>query len=185
MRIKEETVDLGGKKLLLRAPKEEDAELLIDYLKTVCGETRFLSRDPEEVRYTVEGEKEFIKNKNDSDREMMILAFLDGEFVGNCSLGSLGGARRAHSAEFGIGLFLRFTSMGIGTVLLEKSIELAREMGFEQLELKVVASNVRGIGLYTKMGFVECGRIPNSEKYTDGTYDDMVIMVKDLRSCEN
>ena len=185
MRIKEETVDLGGKELLLRAPKEEDAELLIDYLKTICGETRFLSRNPEEIHYTVEGEREYIKCINESGREMMMLAFLDGEFVGNCSLGSLGGARRAHSAEFGIGLFLRFTSMGIGTVLLTKSIEIAREMGFEQLELKATASNVRGIGLYTKMGFVECGRIPNSEKYTDGTYDDMVIMVKDLRSCEN
>ena len=36
--------------------------------------------------------------------------------------------------------------------------------------------------LYESLGFQECGRIPNADKYDDGTYDDKIEMV--LRLCE-
>ena len=38
-------------------------------------------------------------------------------------------------------------------------------------------ANKRAYHLYESLGFEECGRIPNADKYDDGTYDDKIEMV--------
>ena len=99
MVFEEKEYDLDGKKIVLRSAKVEEAQMLIDYLKTVCGETRFLLVDPDEVSYTIESEVEFIKSKNESDDEMLVVAFVDGDYAGNCSFATAGNGRqigRAH-----------------------------------------------------------------------------------------
>lgn len=40
MYIEEYVIQLDGTELRLRNAREEDAEMLIDYLKQTCGETR-------------------------------------------------------------------------------------------------------------------------------------------------
>lgn len=68
MRAEEEIIDLGGPQLLLRNAEEEDAEMLLDFLKTTCGETRYLVKEPEEIDLTLEDERTFIRNQNESDQ---------------------------------------------------------------------------------------------------------------------
>ena len=46
MIIGERRIQLGGHELLLRCAREEDAQRLLDYLKTTSGETRFLTSVP-------------------------------------------------------------------------------------------------------------------------------------------
>ena len=46
MYIEEYVIQLDGTELRLRNAREEDAEMLIDYLKQTCGETRFLVKEP-------------------------------------------------------------------------------------------------------------------------------------------
>ncbi len=60
MRIEDEIIDLGDHQLLLRNAVEEDAEMLLECLKTTCGETRFLVKEPEEIDLTLEDERKFI-----------------------------------------------------------------------------------------------------------------------------
>ena len=69
MILPEEKYELDGKEILLRSAKEntDEANMLIDYLKTVTGETRFLLSEPDEVKYTTEGELGFIKEHNESE----------------------------------------------------------------------------------------------------------------------
>ena len=55
--------------------------MLIDYLKTVTGETRFLMSEPDEIHYTKEDEEKFINEHNQSEDALMILAFFDGEYA--------------------------------------------------------------------------------------------------------
>ena len=62
MYIEEYVIQLDGTELRLRNAREEDAEMLIDYLKQTCGETRFLVKEPEEITLTIEQEKNFINN---------------------------------------------------------------------------------------------------------------------------
>lgn len=180
MIIKQETIDLNGKELVLRSATEADAEMLINYLKTICGETPFLIKEPEEITLTMEREIEIINRNNEAERGAMILGFLDGEYVGNCSINAYGQSRYRHRASIGIALFQKFNGQGIGTAMMEKLISLAREIGFEQLELEVVAGNERALHLYQKMGFEMYGTFPNNMKYKDGTYADCYFMMKKL-----
>lgn len=180
MTVNNEIIELNGKELLFRNATEDDAQMLLDYLKTTCGETRFLVKEPEEITLTLEQEKEFIKNQNESENSIMLLGFLDGEYVGNCSLMGKRLSRYEHRVSMGIALYQKYTGMGIGRKMIEKLFVIAREKGFEQIELEVVADNERAIHLYKSMGFEIYGTFPNNMKYKDGTYADAYWMLKRL-----
>ena len=89
-------------------------------------------------------------------------------------------SRYKHRASVAIALYQKYTGMGIGRAMLEKIIAIAKDKGIEQLELEVVATNERAIGLYKSVGFEICGTMPNNMKYKDGTYADMYWMMKKL-----
>ncbi len=72
MIFEERTFDINGKDLVLRAPREEDAEMLRHYIKKACGETRFLMAEGDEMDLSLEDELEFINSHRDSDSGMLI-----------------------------------------------------------------------------------------------------------------
>ena len=47
------------------------------------------------------------------------------------------------------------------------------------LSVWVIRFNI--IALYKKFGFVECGRVPHGIKFIDGSYTDLVTMIKVLK----
>ena len=181
MVLAEEKYELGGKEIVLRSANTDDADMLIEYLKTVTGETRFLMCEPDEVKFTTESEINFIKKHNESDNSLLILAFVDSEYAGNCSFEGKSSSRRTkHRAGIGIALSQRFTGFGLGRLLLEILLQKIKEQGYEQAELTVVDGNDRAHHLYESIGFREYGRIPNANKYDDGTYSDDILMVMPL-----
>lgn len=171
----------NGKNCLLRSPREEDAQALLDYLKTTCGETPFLHREPEEVFSTVEQERDFIRASNEEPRAAMLLAEVEGQLAGLCSLRPVADVRRCrHRCGLGIALYQRFCGMGVGGSMLEELLSIAKELGYEQAELEVVEGNEAAIALYTKLGFKSYGKCPNATKYADGSFADELLMVKRL-----
>lgn len=174
----EEIGMLDGKKILLRSARTDESQMLIDYLKTVTGETRYLMSEPDEVNYTIEEEEKFIEERNQSKDALMMLAFVDGEYAGNCSFESKSGSRRTkHRAGIGIALFQKYTGFGLGKFMLKRLLTEIKNLGFEQAELTVVGNNEKAKRLYKSLGFKECGIIPNANKYDDGTYADDILMV--------
>ncbi len=185
MIIEPESLTINGREIILRCAREDEAMMLIDYLKTVTGETRFLMCEADEIQYTEEGERAFIKHYNDAKDSLLLLAFVDGEYAGNCSFARKGGTRRtAHRAGIGIALYQKFTGMGIGRVMLNKLLEEIKSAGFEQAVLTVIEGNTRAYKLYQSLGFVECGRMPKASKYDDGTYADDIFMVLDFSALD-
>lgn len=180
MYIEEYVTEMGGHELRFRNPREEDAAMLLTFLKTVCGETRFLVKEPEEICMTVEEEQNFINHLNVSDTDLMLLGFLDGEYVGNGSLMGNTSSRYRHRASMGIALYQKYTGMGIGRIMIERLIMAAKDKGMEQIELEVVVDNERAIALYKKLGFEIFGTFPRNMKYKDGTYADAYWMMKHL-----
>ncbi len=182
MRIEPRTYDLNGQRLVFRNAEREDAEMLLPFLKRVCGETRFLLREADECEdMTIEQEEVFINSHTENEKACLILAELDGEYVGNASFDVAGGSRRnSHRADIGIALYLDYTGMGIGKKLFALILEMIEKCGFETAELTVVEGNNRAIHMYESFGFVEVGRIPKANKYDDGTYAADIHMVKSL-----
>lgn len=171
----------NGKTCLLRRAEEADAEMMIEYLKAVWGETRYLMREPEDITLTVEKERDILRDKADSDAELMLVAEVDGKHAGVANFHPVGVRNRAsHRCSVGVTLYKAFWGMGIGTELLDEVLTAARAAGFEQAELEVVSTNAPAIGLYRKLGFTSIGTMPHALKYKDGSYEDFLLMVKQL-----
>lgn len=183
MKIESRTYDLNRHKLVFRSAEKRDAKMLLPYLKRVCSETRFLLREADECKeMTVEQEEEFISKHLESERACLILAELDGKYIGNASFDVAGPSRRNfHRADIGIALYLDYTGKGIGKKLFALVLETIESCGFEAAELSVAEGNDRAIHIYKSFGFVEVGRIPKANKYDDGTYADDIRMVKSLQ----
>ena len=70
--------------------------------------------------------------------------------------------------------------MGIGRVLMDASIDCARQAGYTQLELEVVADNERAVSLYRRAGFEEYGRNPRGYRSVSAGYQELVYMKKEV-----
>lgn len=176
-----EKKDKHGRTIVMRGPKESDAEKLLNYMRITTSETPFLIRDPDEVIMTVEQEKEFLRERIASDKELLLLAEMDGKHVGSASLMANGPYRRyAHRCSLAIALYEKYWGAGIGEMMLEVLLSEAKKLGYEQAELEVVTTNHRAIALYKKLGFEKYGTLPNNMKLADGSYADADWMMKKL-----
>ncbi len=170
-----------GTNCMLRPPLPEDAEQFLSYLKATASETLFMMRYPEEVTLTVEEERDFLEKKYNDPRGGYLSAWIDGKLIGNASFYPVGPHLKVlHRAAFGIAILQDYWGRGLGEALLNEIIRTAKSAGYEQLELEVVADNLRGFALYEKCGFVRYGTRPNAFRYKDGGYSDEHLMVRSL-----
>ncbi|MBD5505524.1 MAG: GNAT family N-acetyltransferase [Lachnospiraceae bacterium] len=174
-------IDKTGYEVILRNAEINDAEDLIKYLKITTSETPYLIREPDEVTLSLEQEQNFIQRVMDSDRELMLVAIIDGKHIGNCSLMGIGGYRRyQHRCSVAIALYQEYCGRGIGKIMLQTVLEIAKEIGYEQAELEVIADNKNAIALYENLGFEKYGHFPDNMKYENGKYADAYWMMKKL-----
>ena len=162
-----------------RYAEPEDAAALLEYLKTVGGETDNLTFGAEGFRLTEEQERKFLESTRDDPYNRLFLA-LDGDrIVGDSSLNGSKNPRMCHRRELGISVLRDYWGLGIGSGLMERMIDFARRTGAEQLTLGVRADNVRAKALYRKFGFVSCGVYLGYMK-VDGRSFDVEFMVLEL-----
>lgn len=168
-----------GRTAILRNAKAEDADMLIKYLKITSLETPFLVREPEEITITREQEEAFIKQQNDGERSLLLIAVIDGKHIGNCSMSPIGAHKRyLHRCRVAIALYKEYCSLGLGRQMMTALLEKAKTCGYEQAELEVVTANHNAIALYKSLGFEIYGTLKNDMKYKDGSYSDVHLMVK-------
>ena len=157
-----QTVTLkDGRTCIVRNGTEADAEaVLADFILT-HGETDFLSSYPDEIKLTLEQEKEYLKQRAESAREAALVAEADGQIVGTAGIHRIGSAEKfMHRAGFGVSIEKAWWGLGIGRALTNACIACAKAAGYTQLELEVVAANTSALALYQSAGFVEYGRNP-------------------------
>lgn len=176
-----EVVDKKGRKVILRSACEDDAKDMIKYLKKTTKETPYLLREEDEINLTVEDEQGFINMCLGMDNALMLVAYVDGKHVGNCSFSPVGPFKRlAHRCDMAIALYQEYWGSGIGSIMLETALRYAKEAGFEQTELEVVSSNTKAIKLYEKYGFKKYGVKPDNMKYSNGEYASIDWMMVKL-----
>ena len=176
-----EFTDNLGRTIVLRNAEVSDAADLLDYLKITTSETPYLIREPDEVTLTIEQQKRFLENKLSEERELMLIATIDGKHIGNCSLMGIAPYRRYfHRCEVAIALYQKYCGCGIGKVMMQTVLDVAKDLDYEQAELEVISDNKTAIALYEKLGFVKYGTFPNNMKYSDGTYANADWMMKKL-----
>ena len=169
-----------GTEATLRSPRPEDAQSMLDYLKATAGETEFVIRYPEECTMTLEQEERFIRSIVDSESDLMILCEIDGRIAGNCQLKFGTRIKTRHSGRVAIALYREYWGRGIGTILFNEMIKLAKQRGLMQLELEFIEGNDRGRALYEKMGFSVAAVRPDAYMLKDGSLRKEYIMMKKL-----
>lgn len=170
-----------GRSCTLRNPTAADAENIIKHMAVTSDQTDYMMRYGDEVTVEEWEEAEYLSLIEQSSNAAMICAIVEGRLVANGGFNCVADrAKCRHRAEFGISIRRAFWGLGIGTAILEGVIELAKQAGYEQLELEVVSTNKRGLALYEKMGFEKCGTKPRAFKLRDGRYLDFTAMVLPL-----
>ena len=170
----------NGKIAILKSPCVEDAEKMLNYVKTACGETEYLLRYPEEWEISMEQEEGWVKYNRTSPDDMAITCFVDGEVAGNCGIHFRGEIKTAHRATIDIAILKDYWNLGIGSAMFEELLAIARKRGTEIMELEFVEGNERAKHLYEKFGFRIVSEKPNIIKLKDGTYLKEIYMQKYL-----
>lgn len=169
-----------GREAVLRTPKIDDAAQMLDYLRTTSTETEFVIRYPDECNDTEEEESAFLQKIIDSPLNMMIACEIGGKIVGNCQLMLHGRLKTRHRAGVAIALTREYWGLGIGTIMFEEMIRIAKSHDIQQIELEVIEGNVRAMGLYRKMGFEIVAEKPDAIRLKDGTMLKEFLMIKKL-----
>lgn len=179
----EKTINLkDGRRCLIRNATAHDAEDILLNLKKVHEETNFLLTYPDEKRFSIEEEKSFLSQKEESAAEVQLCALVGDVIVGLAGVSAIGAMEKiSHRAELGVSIEKDFWHLGIGSALTAACIDCATKAGFRQLELEVVGDNRNAIDLYKKMGFVEYGRNPRGFASRKSDYQELILMRLELR----
>lgn len=171
----------NGKEALLRNGEFADGEAVFVNFNETHAETDYLLSYPDENSFDAKQEAEFLKEKTESPNEIEIVAVVDGVVAGTAGIEAVGAKYKLkHRAELGIAILKGYWGLGIGKALMEACIECAKDAGYTQLELNVVAENERAVSLYKKMGFVEYGRNPRGFNSRVSGYQEVVYMLLEL-----
>ena len=172
----------NGATLCIRNPKASDAAALIEYLKRMFGETQFTLSEPDEFTMTVEEEVALTDKRNNSECDLALVAEIDGKIVSFLNFDEERKRRISHTGYFGISVLKDYWGLGIATHMMDVLLAHARASDkIELVLLRMHSTNEKAMSIYSKLGFVEYGRIPNELKFKDGTYVDTIIMGLDVR----
>jgi len=167
--------------LILRYPREEDLDDLLGYINTLSAEQTFIRFQGEQLIH--EEEKEYLEKillRIKEKKDIHILAFVEDQLVGKGDI-RLRDKIDAHVGDFGLTIAKDYRGQGIGSLLLEKTINEAKKnlSGLKIISLGVFGDNGIAIQLYQKHGFVEYGRLPKGV-FRQGQFVDHIYMYKEI-----
>jgi phosphinothricin acetyltransferase len=82
-----------------------------------------------------------------------------------------------HVADFSVYVERGWRGRGVGRRLLERLIEMAREIGYHKMVLSTFPTNASGVRLYENLGFTQVGTY-REQGMLDGRWVDTLIMEK-------
>ena len=181
MKYERKIILKNGKEALIRNGDKADGAAVFEVFNLTHEETDYLLSYADENSYDAKKEGEFLEEKTNSENEIELVAIIDGNVAGVAGIEAVGKKDKVrHRAEFGISILKEYWGLGLGRALLEACISCAREAGYVQLELDVVAQNDRAIALYRSLGFEEFGRNPRGFNSRITGYQELVYMLLEL-----
>lgn len=169
-----------GRRCAIRRSVESDAQSILSFLPKTHLESDFLNYLPGEFDFTLEQEREFLRNHRETPGHIALIAEIEDQVVGTAGARVIGLRRYRHQCELGIVVAKAHWGRGVGRKLMETLIHWGKSEGFRKMGLRVFAHNDRAIALYRTLGFVDEGRLVGDALAGDGTYVDTILMSKFL-----
>ena len=181
MKYNQKVLLKNGKEALLRNGDAADGLAVFENFNATHAETDYLLSYPDENSFDPDQEAQFLQEKTDSPDEIEIIAIIDGKVAGTAGIEAVGRKHKLrHRAELGISILKEYWGLGLGKALTKACIQCAREAGYTQVELNVVAENEAAIHLYQSLGFEIFGRNPRGFNSRISGYQELVYMKLEL-----
>lgn len=172
---KEATLE-NGIPITLRPMIKNDQDDLLAYFQALPPEDRLCLKedvtDPKVIENWI--------YELDYDNILPLLAWHDGDIVGDATLGFNPIGWTKHQAELRLTTSTDYRVKGLGTILVQNLIDIATELGLEQITIEIPPVLDKAFYLFEKMGFKEVAHLPGFVKDLEGNESDLVLMVKHL-----
>jgi RimJ/RimL family protein N-acetyltransferase len=176
LRIDQKEYEIHNLHYMIRSSEVRDAKSLSEVRLQIDGETENLDREQGEAYIDEAGFKKIIKEDTESDRNLFLVAEVDGRIAGfsRCEGNRL--KRFSHRAEFGVGVLKEFWGHGIGKNFLKETIDWADSTGIKKITLNVLETNEKAIKLYKNLGFEVEGVLKKDKVLSDEHFYNTVVM---------
>lgn len=165
----------GGARLLLRPLRKEDKEAFVGLFSRALREDlewyRIDAADPAVVASWVDN--------LDYRRVFPLVAFVNHQLIGNATL-HFGEHYHRHLAWVRIFLDRDYRRQGIGTLMVQSLIEIARRLGLYQLYAEIVTTQPQVISAFLDLGFRQVTTLQDYFITSMGETLDMAILVLNL-----
>jgi GNAT superfamily N-acetyltransferase len=163
--------------ILVRPLKKSDEKDLHLYFLRLAS--REVSRLKDDVT-----DPEVIKNwiyDLDYDVALPLVAIYKDRIVANATLKYNPVGWRKHQGEIRVTVDPTYREKGLSTLLIENIIDIAQSMGLEQLTAEIAPTLDEAYFLFEKLNFKEAAVLKDFIRDQEGKYDDMVVMIRDLK----
>jgi ribosomal protein S18 acetylase RimI-like enzyme len=170
--------DHDGLSVVIRTAQQDDREELTNTIREVAKEGDYF--EAETVAEVLDHEDVLIRHNEVRSRLFFVACAGDDEEVaGWVHLDLPETEFLSHTAVLTVGLRSEYRGHGVGSDLLERGMEWARDHGFEKLYNSVPATNERAIDFLEGHGW-ETETVRTGHYKIDGDYVDEVMMAVDL-----
>lgn len=162
-----------GRKAVLRAPDWHDLDDFLGLINELVDEHADILRST----HSSQGEEvEWLGDRLTAIEKGSLIALvadIDGRVVASADVAQRmpENPEHSHVGVLGIAILKNARGVGLGKVLMDSLLQLARQAGLKIIILDMFATNAVARRLYEKVGFVEVGKIPKAinrhDKYID------------------
>jgi len=172
-----ETHESDGLTYTIRTAQQVDLSGLIGAIRTVAEEGTYI--EAETVADMIDHE-EVVLRHNEVRSRMIFVATVEEEVIGWVHLDLPEAEKLSHTAVLTVGILPEYRGHGIGSTLLDRGCDWARDHGFEKLYNSIPSTNEQAIDFLQSHGW-ETEAIREDHYKIGGEYVDEVMMAVFLR----
>ena len=120
----------------------------------------------------------------DYDLMMPLVALHEDRIVGAASLRFSLSAWTRHQGQVNLSTDPQYRAKGLGTLLIQNLMDLATQLGLEQLTAEIPTELTKAFYLFEKLGFEKAAVLPGFVMDAEGRESDIVLMIKALAPAE-
>jgi GNAT superfamily N-acetyltransferase len=156
---------------------KEDADKLYAFFSRVPREDRLFLRDDVSIRDVIDSWTQEL----DYRKVLPLVAEVGGNIVGDATLHRRTFGWTSHVGKVRLVIDKDYRGKGLGTVLIEELIDIAKKAGLEQLVAELISDQTGALSAFKRLGFEKEAVFFNYVKDQMGEEHNLVVMIKNLR----
>ena len=167
----------SGTSVTIRPMVKEDADKLYAFFSRVPREDRLFLRDDVSIRDVIDSWTQEL----DYRKVLPLVAEVGGNIVGDATLHRRTFGWTSHVGKVRLVIDKDYRGKGLGAILIEELIDIAKKAGLEQLVAELMSNQTGALSAFKRLGFEKEAVLFNYVKDQMGEERNLVVMIKNLR----